>query len=191
MRAQLKRAGGPCENLQGRPSCVRSPGRMAVPAAGAADDPAKELLLKLSSAGVPAAHLARIARDVGAIKPATAAELCLRVPRLLMVQRGHGSREAAPPSTQVLTAMAARREAHKARLTEYMNALRPMGCFRQRPALLRRVVMFLAARPPKTAALPDSSQSAGVECLCVAHGCRARANDVMVFLRHVEESHMS
>ena len=88
---------------------------------GGADGPQQELLRTLSAAGVPPAHLQLIEPLLTTLQPTQVVELCRCVPRLLLVQCRERSERGSAQSAQVLAIMAARREAHKARLAEYTN----------------------------------------------------------------------
>jgi len=152
------------------------------------DDEQRGLLMVLFAAGVPDAELIRLEPQVAALQPELAAGLLQRVPRLMLVQPGR-SRPMSDGDiarfSDLLAATRARRQAHKARLTEYMSALRPAWVFRDHLALLRQVVSFLAARPPA-----QTSKTSGRRYFCTVHGCRVMDSDVLGFLRHVQESHL-
>jgi len=159
---------------------------------GGADSPQQELLRKLSVAGVPLAHLQLLEPRLATLQPAQVVELCRRAPRLMHVQGEQRSNRGSVQSAEVLALMAARREAHRARLGEYMNALRPLPAFRTRLPLLQRVLSFLAAGQRANATLQQTARMQQASCtfVCVAHGCRLKVSDIMDFLVHVLELHM-
>jgi len=145
---------------------------------GGADSPQQELLRKLSVAGVPLAHLQLLEPRLATLQ--------------LHVQGEQRPNRGSVQSAEVLAMMAARREAHRARLGEYMNALRPLPAFRTRLPLLQRVLSFLAAGQRANATLQQTARMQQASCtfVCVAHGCRLKVSDIMDFLVHVLELHM-
>jgi len=169
---------------------------------GGAEGPQQELLRKLSAAGVPLAHIQLIEPLLTTLQPARVVELCRCVPRLLLVQGRERSERGSAQSAEVLAMMAARRQAHKARLREYMNLLRPLPPFRTHLPVLQQVVSFLAAGQTSQTSRMSMATSTdvalglvrptGVSCkyACVAHGCRLTTKDIVSFLQHVQELHM-
>ena len=162
------------------------------------ENAADGFLLALLAAGVPALQLVRAEPVLRAGTLLLTTAFCQRVRRLLLVIPSRG----VPPSPEQVAAYEdlrvrarARRALHAARLTESAVALASLRVFRNCPALLRRVLICLAARrgsldPDIARRSPESAGGFRVRYVCTAHACRASELDIIDFLDHVHSLHM-